>query len=282
MGGIENVAQGLVAVAAGLAAGLLAYAGARRLGGLSPRRRARRRRGEGITRQIQEAMPLTAGSEAAAREAIERSGMSVTPAELWASRLLLGGAGVLVGATVGGMTASPQGWLLVPALGVAGAVAPQLALLAHGRRWRDEIERELPNALDLLAVSVAAGTSFEAGVRIVATRTEGALADGLADVCAAAEYSSMAEALEAFAKRAQVQPLTIFVASLVQAQRSGIPLADILRSQSESVRTYRRQRLEERINKLPTQLILPEMLIFVATIVAIMAPAVAQIAEGLL
>ena len=91
----------------------------------------------------------------------------------------------------------------------------------------------------------------------------------------------MTEALETLADRAQVEPLTVFVASLAQAQRSGIPVAEILHSQATSVRTYRRQRIEEQINRLSTRMLLPQLLIFAAVLVAILVPTISQVIESL-
>ena len=230
-----------------------------------------------VTRSI----PASTSSEAAAREAIERSGQRIDPSSLWALRVLGAGAGVVAGTLAASSASSLAAWLLPPALGAIGALAPSAWLVASGRRWRADIERELPGALDLMGVSVAAGTSFEAAVRIVAERTQGALADSLADVVAAAEFSSTTEALGTLAERAQVEPLTMFVASLAQAQRSGIPIADILHSQAASVRTYRRQRIEERVNELPTRMIFPQLLIFASVLIAILVPTFAQIMASL-
>lgn len=282
--GIDFTGAVAASLAVACACGMGAALGCRRLAGLSPKRRrrpARRLSERGMVEMVTRALPLSADSEQAARAALERSGVRMDPQELWALRVLLAGVGLAAGAVAAGAAAGPWAWLLTPVLGAVGFVAPQLWLIGAGRRWRDDIERELPNALDLMGVSVAAGTSFEAAVRIVASRTTGALAESLADVVAASEFSSMTEALQTFAAKAQVEPLTIFVASLAQAQRSGIPVADILHSQAASVRTYRRQRIEEQANKLPTKMIFPELLIFAAIVVAIMAPTVAQIVAGM-
>lgn len=266
-----------VSAAVGMAARYLAL----RLGGLKPRRRRRAGRGAGIVELVSRSIPASVTSEAAAREAIERSGQRIDPSALWALRVLGVGLGAIVGTLVASSSTSLAAWLLPPALAAAGALAPSAWLVVAGGRWRADIERELPNALDLMGVSVAAGTSFEAAVRIVAERTQGALADSLSDVVAAAEFTSMTEALETLADRAQVEPLTVFVASLAQAQRSGIPVAEILHSQATSVRTYRRQRIEEQINRLSTRMLLPQLLIFAAVLVAILVPTISQVIESL-
>lgn len=275
-----GIFAGIMAVS--VAVGMAVRVAALRLAGLKARRR-RRASGaaSGLMELVTRSIPASTSSEAAAREAIERSGQRIDPSSLWALRVLGAGAGVVAGTLAASSASSLAAWLLPPALGAIGALAPSAWLVASGRRWRADIERELPGALDLMGVSVAAGTSFEAAVRIVAERTQGALADSLADVVAAAEFSSTTEALGTLAERAQVEPLTMFVASLAQAQRSGIPIADILHSQAASVRTYRRQRIEERVNELPTRMIFPQLLIFASVLIAILVPTFAQIMASL-
>lgn len=273
--GMAWVAGGIAALAAAVA--LVVRLALLRLAGLKPARRGRRARMTSVIELVARSLPPSAASESAAREAIERSGQAIDPNTLWATRLFSVGAGVVAGSLLAAVWSNPWGWLLVPLLGLVGAMGPTLWLARSGARWRDDIERELPAALDLMGVSVAAGTSFDAAVRIVATRTSGALAESLADVVAAAEFSSMTEALSSFASRAQVEPLSVFVASLEQAQRSGIPVADILRTQAASVRTYRRQSIEEQINMLPTRMIFPQLLIFACILIAILVPTFAQI-----
>lgn len=280
-----NTFAGVAAsLAVAAACGMGVTLAARRHAGIAPKRRKRRRRHlseSGMVEMVTKALPLSSDSEQAARAALERSGVRMDPQTLWAVRVLLAGVGLAAGGVASSAAGGTWGWLAMPLLAALGFVAPQLWLIPAGRRWRDDIERELPNALDLMGVSVSAGTSFEAAVRIVANRTTGALAESLGDVVAASEFSSMTEALQGFAARAQVEPLTIFVASLAQAQRSGIPIADILHAQATSVRTYRKQRIEEQANKLPTKMIFPELVIFASIVVAIMAPTVAQIMAGM-
>lgn len=266
----------IAAVALAVAAGILVQDVTARLGGV--RKRPGRRshlnfNTERIVSLVTSAMPMSAESERAARDAIERSGQTMTPGQLWASRIILAVAGALFGGYFMTRVSSPLAFLLVPVGGAMGAMMPQVILISGARRWRDDIERDLPNALDLMAIAVAAGTSFDAAIRIVATRTTGPLAEAFEDVVDASQFSSTSDALLRLANKAQVQPLTVFVASLIQAQSTGIPLASILKSQAESVRTYRRQRIEEQINRLPTKMIFPQLIIFAALLLAILVPA---------
>lgn len=269
------------ALAGGAAAGLLTQLGLARWAGIEPAKRKRRKfDSERFVNMVGDLIPLSQDGEEAARESIDRSGQQMTPQMLWASRVILAAAGFAVGTLAAGQIHASLSFLAIPVCMGLFALLPQLYLMQAGRKWRDSIERDLPNALDLLAIAVAAGTSFDMGIRIVASRTEGPLADAFKDVCEAAQYSSSGEALKRLADRAQVEPLTIFVASLIQAQKSGIPLAEILKSQAASVRTYRRQKLEEQINKLPTKMIIPQLLIFASLLVGILAPAMYMLMQN--
>lgn len=227
--------------------------------------------------------PQSATSREESELALARSGTRMTTAELWALRLVL--AAVL---TAGGFMVSSMAGASAPARVLAalagcaaGALLPQMYLLYSRKRWQDDIERELPGALDLLCLTVMAGSTFESGVRTVSTRTTGALADSLKQVVAASAFSSMTHALGVLADNAGVKTLTVFVASLKQAEETGMAVADILRSQAESIRATRRIQVEEQINKLPMKMTFPIMLIFAAFMLLIMAPLLMSMVETL-
>lgn len=271
-------------IAFGVAAGLLArgallrYAGVERAKSVAG---SKQFDGQAIIEQIQGLVPISKEGEREALESLARSGVRMTPSELWASRFIFGGVGVALGILGASQVAGPQGLAAVPLGLIVGLMVPQLYLLAQRSGWRNDIERALPNAIDLLCISVAAGSTFDAGLRSVATKTTGPLADSLKDVVTASRYMPTTQAMKRFADSANVAPLTIFVASLIQAEKSGIPLVDILKTQAESVRTYRRQKVEEEINKLATKMVFPCLFIFCALLAVILSPALAQLIGSL-
>ena len=236
----------------------------------------------GLMDALSEAIPQSVASERESARALARAGMRVAPSALWAARLASAAAGVVAGALLSRLAHVPAAVLACPVLGgLAGAAVPQLWLMRRREAWRDEIDRELPNALDLLVITVSAGGTLEFGVRTVAERTEGALADAFAEAVEAARFVPMTEALERLADNAGVRSLSVFVASLIQAERSGMAMADILRAQAASVRTQRRLKVEEDINRVPLRMTFPMALILAATLVVILVPAVAQVLAGL-
>lgn len=90
------------------------------------------------------------------------------------------------------------------------------------------------------------------------------------------------EALRAMAKRCQVDDLTIFISSIIQAERMGVSIGKVLRIQASQMRTKRRQRAQERAMKAPVKMILPMVLfIFPSIFVVILGPAFIQIKNNL-
>ena len=278
---IEPIAIGCAAAGAGLAV----TAGARALSG-GRRERHRRRTSPGMPpalSSISAALPMTAQARRQAERSLARSGLRVPPEALAGARLLSFAAGAAIGALAaafagGGLIAAAAVFMLGCA---AGAVAPQAYLLSHRRRWRDDIERDLPNALDLLTICVQAGGTFEAGLRTVAFRMEGPLADAFGEVVKASAFMPTTAALKRFADNAQVRSLTVFAASLMQAEDAGIQLAGVLRSQAASVRAQRRIALEQKINLLPLKMTFPLVIILASLLLMLLAPMVTILLEGL-
>lgn len=208
------------------------------------------------------------------RDAIMRSGLKISALMFWASKIICVAVGIMVGILIG---AKLSGLATVAAGGLGamvGYILPELYLLQKRHEWRNNIERELPNALDLMSISMAAGSTFDDAVRTVAENSQGALAEGFRDVLANARFMDITDALKQFADNAGVQPLTIFVASLIQARQTGAQFVEVLENQAQTVRTYRRQKLEEEINKIGTKMLIPIIfLIFPALFGVLLAPA---------
>ena len=101
-----------------------------------------------------------------------------------------------------------------------------------------------------------------------------------ARVAKEAAYSSRSEALLGLADRAQVNSITFFTASLVQAERAGSSLVDIIRMQAQSVRTERRLRVDDMTNKLSTKMLFPMLLLMLPSIIMLMlAPMILQLGQ---
>lgn len=208
------------------------------------------------------------------REALMRSGLKISALMFWASKIICVAVGIIVGVLIGTKLTGLATMAAAALGGMVGYILPEIYLLQKRREWRGDIERELPNALDLMSITMAAGSTFDDAVRTVAENSEGALAEGFRDVLANARFMDITDALKQFADNAGVRPLTIFVASLIQARQTGAQFVEVLENQAQTVRTYRRQKLEEEINKIGTKMLIPIIfLIFPALFGVLLAPA---------
>ena len=169
--------------------------------------------------------------------------------------------------------------------GVAlGFFLPNIILFDLVQRRAQQIQRDLPNALDLLTVSVEAGLAFDAALAQVARNTEGPLADEFARVLQEMQIGmSRTDAIRAMGERTTVPDLRSFATAMVQADVFGIPIAEVLRVQAKEMRVKRRQRAEEKAQKVPVKILFPLIfLILPALFVIILGPAIIQLRDSLL
>jgi tight adherence protein C len=195
-----------------------------------------------------------------------------------ASKLVLGAAGVLVGTLL--FVSNPSGGTLL-LLGVAfviGFLCPDAFLAARARERQELIERELPDVLDQVTICVEAGLGFEAALQRAAATGSGPLAVELARTLQDIGLGmSRRTALDALMARTDVSDLRHFVLALGQAERHGVPIAQVLRIQSVELREKRRQRAEERALKLPVKLVFPLVL---ALFIVLLGPAAIRISNS--
>jgi tight adherence protein C len=139
-----------------------------------------------------------------------------------------------------------------------GWVAPSLWLyqVAYDRSQR--VRRELPDALDLLTISVESGLAFDAGLAQVARRTTGPLAQEFFRVLQEMQIGTgRMQAMRALADRTDVPELKSFVGAMIQADAFGIPVSGVLRVQAKEMRVKRSQRAEELAQKVPVKILFP-------------------------
>ncbi|MFZ1288168.1 MAG: type II secretion system F family protein [Candidatus Phosphoribacter sp.] len=197
----------------------------------------------------------------------------------WSAEKVLGakGAGLIVGIIagllVGGL--SVRGLFWMAGLGALCFILPDLLLYNTGLRRQDELRRGLADALDMLTVCVEAGQGFNAAILQVAKSVGGPISGEFARVLSEIQIGrSRADAFSALAERANVAELRTFVSALVQADRLGLPIASVLRGQAKEMRVARRQRAEEKAQKVPVKIIFPVMIcIFPTVFVVILGPA---------
>jgi tight adherence protein C len=160
--------------------------------------------------------------------------------------------------------------------GALGFYAPGIWLGRRIARRRLELGRALPDALDLLSISVSAGLGFDSALIEVVQRWQNPLTEELGGVLRDMRLGKgRREALRALATRTQLPDVAGFVAAIVQADELGTPIRDTLRTQADQVRQRRRQRAEERARQATIKMLIPMALfIFPAIFVVLLGPIV--------
>jgi tight adherence protein C len=172
--------------------------------------------------------------------------------------------------------------IVVAGVTLAGFFSPTFYLYQRAYDRSARLLRELPDAIDLLTISVESGLGFDAALQQVAHNTEGALADEFSRVLREMQIgSSRSESLRALADRTNVGELRSFVGSMVQADAFGIPIANVLRVQSSEMRVKRRQRAEEKAQQVPVKMTIPLIFCILPSLfIVIMGPAVLQVMDS--
>lgn len=201
-----------------------------------------------------------------------------------AQRLLAAkGAGLLVGVAFGLVLGVKWGgwWvvLLPVALGAAGMWFPDVWVHNLGQHRQEKLRRGLPDALDMMTVCVEAGQGFDAALSRVARNVEGPFAEECARVLQEMQIGkSRAQALRAMLDRTDVPELRSFVTAVVQSGELGVSIGDVLREQSQQMRVVRRQRAEEKAQKMQVKLLFPLIACMLpAMFIVILGPAAMQI-----
>ena len=165
---------------------------------------------------------------------------------------------------------------------VVGFFAPNLYLYQRIHERSEQLQRDLPDAIDLLTISVESGLGFDAAVQQVARNTEGPLAEEFSRVLREMQIGQgRADALRALGERTNVPDVRTFVGAMVQADSFGIPVAQVLRVQSAEMRVKRRQRAEEKAQQVPVKITIPLIFCILPTLfIAVMGPAVLSIMDS--
>jgi tight adherence protein C len=199
------------------------------------------------------------------------------PKGLTVERLLgFKGAGMLIGGLLGILYAgmSLRGLFFGAVGATVGFFVPDLLVYNTGVKRQEVLRRGLADALDMLTVCVEAGQGFDSSLLHVARSVEGPVAGEFARVLAEIQIGkSRGDAFSSLASRTKVPEVRTFVTALVQADRLGLPIGGVLREQSKQMRLVRRQRAEEKAQKVPVKILFPMLLcIFPALFIVIIGP----------
>src|SRR5690349_16286494 len=159
-----------------------------------------------------------------------------------------------------GVLLSVKGLFLVSLFTVVGFFIPNAVLYSKGARRQEQIGRELPDVLDLMSVSMRAGLSFDGAMSKVTMASDGALAAEFGRLLQELRLGqARTSVLRDLLKRTNVDDLHYVVQALIQASDLGIPVAEVLTSQGAEMRTRRKQRAEERAEKVTIKILFPTL-----------------------
>ncbi|RPH36310.1 MAG: type II secretion system F family protein [Chloroflexi bacterium] len=163
-----------------------------------------------------------------------------------------------------------------------GYMAPEFWLGRKIRARQTDMILQLPDALDLLTISVEAGLGFDAALAKVVEKMEGPLITEYRQALAEIRMGRLRrDALRDVASRCDVQAVTNFIGAIVQAEQLGVPIAKVLQIQSQQLRIERRQRAEEAAAKAPVKMLFPMVgCIFPTIFIVILGPAIVTVVRG--
>ena len=201
-------------------------------------------------------------------------GRSFSPTAFLATKGILGVSGLLLG-LMAGVGSGAKGLLIAFGLGIMGLMLPDTVVTFKAKGRRDRIQAELPDALDLLAVSVEAGLGFDGAITKLTEHMDGPLAEEFALSLGEMRIGeSRSEALKKMSERVGSPAMAAFTRAVIQADQLGISLGRILRLQATEARNRRQAAAEERAMKAPIKMLFPTVLfIFPAMFIVILGPA---------
>jgi len=174
-------------------------------------------------------------------------------------------------------------WLVLGTVAVAGFYGPDQVLNRRVAGRVRAIERDLPDLIDLLVISIEAGLSFEAALDRVVTHVPGELSDEFGRMLQESRVGvSRQEAMRALAERTDVDDLNSFILAMNQADTFGVSVGRMLRVQADEMRVRRRQRAQEKAFAAPVKMVFPMVLcVFPAIFVILLGPAMINIVGNL-
>ena len=184
---------------------------------------------------------------------------NLTPEDFAAVRIVAGAVMAAVGLGLGLLLANVV--YLVIAL-VAGAVLgfylPVLWLKQKVDARRNDIQRGLPDAMDLLVIAVDAGLGFDAALARVTDKYKNALSDEFAKVLREVSLGRpRLEAMDEMGRSSGVEDLHNFIQAIIQSEQFGTGIGKILRIQADEMRRKRRQRAQEKAAQATLKMMLP-------------------------
>jgi tight adherence protein C len=205
--------------------------------------------------------------------------LGLVPEEAVGLSLSTAGLGLLLAYALDAL--AQMGNLVLICGALLGLALPYFRISSAAGERMKKVNRRLPHAIDLLALSMSAGLDFPGSVRQLVEKS-GSPDDPLVEELTLMLQSlqlgrTRRQALEEFAARAPTDAVIEFVGAVVQAELRGNPLVDVLRIQAEVSRRKRTVRAEESAAKAGVALAGPLILVFLTILILIVAPIVMKL-----
>jgi tight adherence protein C len=178
---------------------------------------------------------------------------------------------------------SPISLLIIGAFGAAGWFLPSFRIRSKGDKRLHEIDKELPELMDVLIATVEAGMSVTGSIKLVSSRFTGPLGDELRLTLRQQQLGiSNVQAMNDMADRCDTPSMRSFVRTVTRSEAMGGSIGQILRELATDLRRRRRQAAEEKMQKAPVKMLFPLMfLIFPALMIELMYPAAYSLLHNL-
>lgn len=168
-------------------------------------------------------------------------------------------------------------------LGILGGLMPVVFLNTTIDRRQKQIEHQLPEVLDLLCVSVQAGLSFDAALSKITARMKGPFIDECRRMQDDIRMGVVRRtAMRSMADRCGLEDVSLFMTSIIQAERLGTSMGKTLKNQADNIRERRRQYVKAQAMKAPVKIVFPLVLfIFPAIFVVTLVPSLLYLLKNL-
>lgn len=180
---------------------------------------------------------------------------------------------------VQGYVEGTQKLLLLFFFVVLGVFGPESVVKRRIDERKAAVEKDLPDVIDLLVISVEAGLGFEAALGRVVQNVPGELSDEFSRMLQETRVGvSRHDAMKALQERTDVDDLNSFILAMNQADAFGVSVSRMLRVQADEIRVKRRTRAQERAFAAPVKMVFPLVFcIFPSIFVVLLGPAMIQI-----
>jgi tight adherence protein C len=213
--------------------------------------------------------------EAVSQKLMAAGMRKTSPTTIIGAKGILAVGGALGGFVLGSALAPKYMPLLAIVFGAIGGLAPGLYLNTRVKSRQVAVSAELPDALDLLSVSVEAGLGFDGAVQKLTEHMDGPLIEEFELALGEIRIGEgRSEALKKMADRSSSQEMASFVRAIIQADQLGISLGRILKVQAGDTRLKRQLIAEEKAMKAPIKMLFPTVIfIFPAMFLVVLGPA---------